>query len=185
MLTYWPILVWQCALFTVHRMHPLVETAEDHLSRGSLQDAGHGDVNGLRNHLPRVVHHHHGAVVKIRHALVVFFSFLQDEDAHGLPWEYDRFQGIGQLVDVQYLDAVELGDFIEVEIVGHDFAIVDFGQLDQLHVYFADVREIVFNNLNRQLGYFLDALQHIEATPPAVALHGIGGIGHQLQLAQH
>jgi hypothetical protein len=41
-----------------------------------------------------------------------------------------------------------LGHFVEVEIVGDDLAIVDLGQLDELHVHFADVGEILFHDLH-------------------------------------
>ena len=34
-------------------------------------------------------------------------------------------------------------------------------------------------------GHLLDALQHIQAAAAAVALHRIGGVGHQLQFPQH
>jgi hypothetical protein len=33
--------------------------------------------------------------------------------------------------------------------------------------------------------HLLDALQNVQPAPAAVALHGIGRIGHQLQFAQH
>ena len=63
--------------------------------------------------------------------------------------------------------------------------VVNLGQLDQLHVHFADGREVVFQDLDVKLGHLLEALEDIQAAAAAVALHGVGGIGHQLQLAQH
>ncbi len=164
---------------------PLVELAEDHLPGGGLQHAGHGDVDGLRDHPLGVVHHHHGAVVQVSHALVVFLALLQNEDPHGLAGQHDGLQRVGQLVDVQHFDAVQLGHLVEVEIVGDDLAVVDLGQFDQLHVHFAHVREVVFHDLHGQVRHLLDALQDVQAAAAAVALHRIGRIGHQLQLAQH
>ena len=173
------------AFLFVNRVRALVEAAEDHLARGGLQHAGHGDVDGLGDHLARVVHHHHGAVVEIGDALVVLLAFLEDEHADGFARQHHRLERIGQLVDIQHFDAAQLRDLVEVEIVGDDFAGVQLGQLDQLHVHFADVGEIVLHDLDVQLRHLLDSLQHVQPAPAAIALHGIGGIRHHLQLVQH
>src|SRR5207248_3825739 len=137
------------------------------------------------DHLACVVHYHHSAVVEIRHTLVVLFAFLQDEDFHDLARQHDWLQRVGQLIDVQHLNALKLRDFVQVEIVSDDLGFVSFGKLDQLHVYFADAREIVFYNLHGERGNLLDALQDIETSPAAIALQRISGISHELQLAQH
>src|ERR1039458_6470360 len=49
----------------------------------------------------------------------------------------------------------------------------------------AHVREVFFGDLHGEVRHFLDALQDVEAAAAAVALHGVGRIGHQLQLTQH
>src|SRR5574340_524574 len=66
------------------RVHALIVLAEDHLAGRGLEHAGHGDVDGLRNHLLGVIHHHHGAVIQVGHALVVLLAFLEHEHAHDL-----------------------------------------------------------------------------------------------------
>ena len=58
-------------------------------------------------------------------------------------------------------------------------------QLDQLHIHFAHLREIFVHDLHFQMRHFLNALQDIEAAPAAIALHGIGRIGHHLKLVQN
>src|SRR5262249_12487221 len=98
--------------------------------------------------------------------------------------QHDRFQRVREFVDVQNFHAVKLGDFVQIEIVGNDLAIVDLRQLDQLHIHFANVGKIVFQDLNVQLGHLLDALQDIQAAAAAVALHRVRRIGDQLQLPQ-
>src|SRR5579883_1006929 len=167
-----------------HGVHPLIVLAENHLAGGRLEHAGDGDVDGLRDHLLGVVHHHHGAVVEVGHALAVLLALLENEHPHGLARQDNGLQRIRQLVDVQHLDAVELRDFIEVEIVRDHLAVVDLGQLDQLHVDVADVGEIVLDDLHIEVRHLLDALQNVEPAAAAVALHGIGRIGDELQLAQ-
>ena len=74
---------------------------------------------------------------------------------------------------------------VQVEVVGDDLALVDLGQFYQFQVDFADGGKIVFHNLNLQVGDFLQALQDVEAAPPAIALQGVSGVGDELQFAQH
>src|SRR4029077_3377060 len=99
--------------------------------------------------------------------------------------QHDGLQGIGELVDVQDFNAVQLGNFVEVEIVGDDLAVVNLGQLDQLHIDFAHVREIILHDLHVEMGHFLDALQDIETAAAAIALHRIRRIRDQLQFPQN
>ena len=89
--------------FVVNGVHAIVKAAEDHFTGGGLQNAGDRNIDGPRDHLLGVVHHHHGAVVQIGDALVVLFAFFQNKDAHGFAGEYDRLQRVGQLIDVQNL----------------------------------------------------------------------------------
>src|SRR5581483_7078074 len=65
-----------------HHGTAVVEFTKDHLARRSLQYRGHRNIHGLADHLARIVHHDHGAVIQIGHTLVVLFAFLQDEDLH-------------------------------------------------------------------------------------------------------
>src|SRR5438552_1096354 len=164
---------------------PLVEFAEDHLAGGGLQHRSHGNLDGLADGLARVIHHHHGAIVEISHALVVFFAFFEDENFHQLAGQHDGLERVGQLVDVEHFHALELRHFVEIEIVGHDLGLVELGQLDELEVHFADGREVIFHNLHRDRSHFLYALHHVESAAAAVALERIGGVRHQLQFAQH
>ena len=166
-------------------MHAVVELPEDHFSGGGLQHAGDRDVDGFRDHALGIVDHHHGTVIQVSHALVVLLAFLQNKHAHGLARQHNRLQRVRQLIDIQNLDAMQLCDFIQIEVVGDDLAIVDLGQLDQLHVHLANVGKVIFHNLHVEVRHFLDTLQDVEASPAAIALHGVRRIGHKLQLAEH
>ena len=99
--------------------------------------------------------------------------------------QHDGLQRVRQQVDVHDLDALQRGDLVQVEIVGHNFRVVALGQLDQLQIHFGDVREIVFGDLHVEMRHFLDALQHFQSAAAALALQRVGRIGHQLQLAQN
>src|SRR5581483_3729138 len=136
------------------------------------------------DHFPRVVHHHHGAIIQIGDALVVFLAFFQDEHFHDFARQHDWFKRVRQLIDVQHRDPLKLRNLVQVEVVSDDLALVELGQLDQLQVHFANGGEIVFHDLDLQRRHFLQALQDFQAAAAAVALERVGRIGDQLQLAQ-
>jgi len=41
------------------------------------------------------------------------------------------FKRVGQFVDVEHGHALQLGDFVEIEVVGEDLAFVELGQFDE------------------------------------------------------
>ncbi len=160
--------------FIMHGVNAIVESAKYHFTGSGLQYAGDGNIDGSRDQLLGVIHHHHGSVVQVRDTLVILFAFLKNEDAHGLARQHDGFQRVGEFVDVQHLDTMQLRDLVQVEIVGHDLAVVNLGQFDQLHVDFGNVGKIVFQNLDVELRHFLDLVEDIKSAAAAVALQGIG-----------
>src|ERR1019366_599922 len=138
-------------------MPALVVLAEDHLAGRGLEHAGHRDIDGLGDQLFGVVHHDHGAVIQVSDALVILLAFLEDEDPHGLAGQHDGFQRVGQLVDIEDLDAVKLGHLVQIEIVGDDLAIEHLGEFDELHVDFARLREIFSHDLHAEVRHLLNA----------------------------
>src|SRR5258708_17082089 len=172
-------------LHAFDRTAPLVKLAKDHFSGSGLQDGCHRDVHVLADQLARIVHHHHGAVVEIGDALVVLLAFFQDEDAHGLAGKHDGLEGVGQFVDVEHFHALELGDFVEVEIVGDDLAFIHLRQFDQFEVDCADGGKIVFDDLHVDGDDLLHALQHVKTAASTITFERVGGVRDQLQLAQH
>src|SRR5581483_3525146 len=167
------------------RAGAVIPLAEDHLPSRRLQNRRNGDVYSFADHLACIVDHYHRAVVEIRDSLVVLFAFLQDEDPHALAGQHDRFERIGQFVYVQDFDALQLGNLVEVEIVGDDLPLIELGQFNQLEVHFADGGKVVFDDLHLQGRYFLQALQDVQTAAAAIPLERVGGVSHQLQLPQH
>src|SRR5690242_13471698 len=53
-----------------HGVHAVVELPKDHFTRGGLQHAGDGDVDGLRDHALGVIDNYHSTVIQISHTLV-------------------------------------------------------------------------------------------------------------------
>src|SRR5262249_56974602 len=95
-----------------------------------------------------------------------------------------RLQRVGELVDVQHVDAAQLRHLVQVEVVGDDLPLKRARQLDQLQIDFTHLREIEIGNRDFDAGHLLNLLQNVEAAAAAVALHRVGGIGDQLQLLQ-
>src|SRR4029077_1687386 len=163
----------------------LVVAAENHFAGGGLMHRGHVDVDRLVDHFARAVDDHHRAVIQIRDTLIEFFAFAQDENAHRLARQHHGLQCVGQLIFVHDLDALQRGDFIQIEIVRHNFRAIALGHLDQLHVHVGYLREIVFGDLDVKVRHFLYALQHFETAPPALPLQRVRRISHELELTQH
>src|SRR3972149_1877716 len=76
--------------------------------------------------------HNHRAVVQKADALSQLLSFLDDADSHLLAGQDYRLHGVGQLVDVEDLYALQFGHAVQVEVVGEDGAAVGGGQADPL-----------------------------------------------------
>ena len=89
-----------------------------------MQHRGHRDVDGLADHLPRVINHYHRAVIEIGDALVIFFSLFQNEDPHDFARQNNRLERVRQFVDVEHGHALQLGDLVQVEVVGDDLALI-------------------------------------------------------------
>src|SRR5436190_3761834 len=168
-----------------HRARALDEAPEDHLPRRRLQHAGDDDVDVLADHPARVVDDHHRPVVQVGDPLVVFLAFLQDEDLHELAGEDDRLERVGELVDVEDVDAAELGHLVQVEVVGDDLSLERAPELDQLQVDLAHFGKVDVGDGDVDAGHLLDLLEDVEAAAAAVALQRVGGIGDQLQLLEH
>src|SRR5439155_16340318 len=109
----------------------------------------------------------------------------QDEDLHELAGKHDRLQRVRELVDVQHVDAAQLRDLVQIEVVRDDLSLQRTRELDQLQVHLAHLGKIEIGDRHLDARHLLNLLQDIEAAAPAVPLHRVGGVGDQLQLFQH
>src|SRR6185436_9562179 len=134
------------AVSAVFRFFP--ETAEDHLAGSCLQHTRHCDVGVLADQTACIINHHHRAIVEIGHALIVFLTFLQDENPHCLAWEHDWLERIRQLVNIKDADSAQLGNFIQVEIIRDDHSVELFAELDQLQVYLTHGGKVSLDDLD-------------------------------------
>ena len=163
----------------------IVEPAKDHLAAGGLEDAGDGDFDGTTDGASSMIDDDHGAVIEIADTLVVLLALFQDHDLHFFARQKDGAKSVGKIVDVEHLDVVNLGDFVEVEVIGDDARIPFAGQLQQLEIDLADGRKIVGDNLHLKAGNRLHTLEYVESAAAPLTARGIRGVGDQLQLMQN
>src|SRR5689334_10382657 len=168
----------------ISRELAIIIPAKDHLSGGGLVNRCYDDIHRLVNGPPASVNHHHGPIVQVSHALVVFLAFAQDENAHGLARQNHRLQRVRELIDVEHIQPLQGSHFVQVVVIGHDLGVVPFGQFDQLQVHFGDLREIVFGDLDLQVRHLLHSLQDLETAPATLPLEAIGRVRHQLEFPQ-
>ena len=80
---------------------------------------GHFSAANVR---PALLDHHHRAVIEIADALARLVARLHDANDHRLAGQGHGLEGVGHLVEVDDVDALKLGDLVEVEVVGDDAA---------------------------------------------------------------
>src|SRR5204862_4955331 len=100
--------------------------------------------------------------VEVSHTLVVFLAFLQDEDLHDLARQHDRLERVGELVDVEDVDAAQLRDLVQVEVIGDDFPLKRARELDQLEIDLANVRKIQVGDRHLDAEHLQDLLQDVK-----------------------
>ena len=100
------------------------------------------------------------------------------------PRDAGRFQGIGQVVDIEDGHALEGSDLIQIIVVGDDFGIDLAAQADKLGIDALDVIEIIVDDADFDVIIFLHLLQDIQAAAALIALQQIRRIGDELQFFQ-
>ena len=118
---------------------------------------------------PSPLHHHHSSIVQIGHPLARFLPFLDDVHPKLLPRQYDGLECVGQLVDVEHLDALKLRHPVEVVVGGENGRVHSLGQLHQLSVN-------LLTDGNTHVQYFqghgvvlAQASQHLQPSPSPVS----------------
>ena len=163
-------------------LHVLFELREDHPACRGLEHARDHDFHVLVDVPAAVLHDDHGAVVEVGDPLAGLLAFLEHEDAHALTRQGHGLESVGQVVDVQHLYALELGDLVQVEIVGDHFRPEFPGKGHKLAVHFADLGKIVLGDPDIHVPHLLDAVEDIEPPPAPGALQRIRRIGDVLEL---
>src|SRR5262249_30096785 len=164
----------------------LTVPAEYHLTGRGLQNTGNRDVHVFTYHSTRIVHDDHRTVVEVGHSLIVLLPLLQNEHLHYLTGQHNRFERIGQLVDIQDRHSSELSNLVQVEIVGYDLTLELSRQLDQLVIDIPDVGKIRFTNDDFIASLLLlHPLQNIQSPAPAISLDRVRAVGYLLQFTKN
>ena len=168
-----------------HTFHLLICNLDEyHAPSRRLQDRRHRNGHGRTDVFLTIFDDDHRAVIEIGHALVLFLAGLDDEDVHVFPRDAGRFQGIGQVVDIEDGHALEGSDLIQIIVVGDDFGIDLAAQADELGIDALDVIEIIVDDADFDVIIFLHLLQDIQAAAALIALQQIRRIGDELQFFQ-
>ena len=147
-------------------------------------DGGDEDVDGFVDEAASAVDDDHGAVLEITDALTGFFAFAKDEDAHALAGKNGGAESVGEKIDVENADALNAGDFVEIEIVGDDLGLEAESEFDEFAIDFAGVAGNVVDDADFERLKLLDALQDFEAAASALAAEAVWRIGNGLKFAQ-
>ena len=139
----------------------------------------------MPHQLACVLDHDHRSVVEERDPLITLAADIADGDAHILPGHQWRPDGIGEVIQVQHLDALQPRHMPKVVIVGNDRAAILAGQDDQLIVDVLCAADVDVDDLDRCHSFLLHFVQHLEPAPALVAPHLVGRIGQQLKLVEH
>ena len=162
-----------------------MQLREDDDAGAGLEDALHLDLNVAADEVLGIVDHHHGPIVGVAYGLPFVFAFPHQAQGQRFSGQQDDAERLGDLVDVDAVDRLQLGDLAQVVIVGEQFSPQVARQPDELGVHVLLVREIAVMNSHFVARVAPDAIEHLEAVAAARALDRVAGIGHLLQFLQH
>src|SRR5579884_957232 len=163
---------------------PVLRMRENHAACDRLQYTGDSDFDSATHVLATTFNYDHRAIVQVADALTQFFAFLHNLDIDILAGKQNGLDCVRQFVDVQHFDALQFRHAVEVEVVSDDGAMQVTRHLHQLAIYLGNAFYVVISNLDRNGGVFLQAVQHFQSAPTAIAAHRIGRVGDMLQLIE-
>ncbi len=87
-----------------------------------MQNARDDDIGLFADQPASLLDHDHRAVIEIADALVRLLAFANDVHVQFFARQHDGLDRVGELVDVEHLDAFDLRDAIEIVVVGEELA---------------------------------------------------------------
>src|SRR3990167_1595698 len=160
----------------------VLDPREYHSSGRGLQHARNGYLYMVSQVPLGFIHDDHSAVVQVPNALILFLSLFNDVDVHRFAGKDHGLERVRKLVQVHYLNVLEAGHFIEVKVVGDDYALQPPRELNELQVGFFYVGEIMVRDFYGDVRYvLLHSLENIEAPPSPDALNRLGRIRDMLE----
>src|SRR6266568_1570368 len=158
--------------------------SKDHAASNGLQHTSHCYLNRRAHIWAPAFNHNHRPVIQVSHTLAQFFPFLDDLDLHIFPWQKHWFDSIRQFVNIEDLDTLQFRNTVEVIIVSDNRTMQHLSQLDKFPIDLCDPIYFGINNLDRNCGVFLQAVEHIQPTSATIATHRVSRIGDTLQFVK-
>ena len=149
-----------------------------------MQYACDRDFNGHTHKLSSTFNDDHSTVVQVTNALSEFFAVLHDFNKDIFTWKQHRFHGVGQFVNIEYFYALQLGNTVEVKVVGDNGAMQGACHFDEFAINLHHVLHVGIGDLNRNGGIFLQAVKHLKPAPTAITAHCVSRIGDTLQFVE-
>ncbi len=127
--------------------------------------------------MPRFLDHNHRAVMHEANALLTFAALLPDGNVELLARQERHPQGIRQIIEIKHIHPLQLGNAMQVGVVGDQPHILGLGQHDQLIVDITHARHVGVVDLDGTAAALLDGAQGIQ--PPFALGSGevVGRIG--------
>src|SRR5439155_22754311 len=107
----------------------------DHAAGYRLQDTRDRHLDLGVDRLRAALDHRPRPVVEVADALAGILARLDHPHAQVLAGEQGRLHRVGQRVHVEYAYALQVGDAVQVQVVGEHGATVALRQRDQLRVH--------------------------------------------------
>ena len=108
---------------------------ENHLACRRLVQTCYGHIDRLIDPVAGVFYDDHRSVFEVTDALLARIAGFHDLDPQTFAGQKNRFHGISQIVDIYNIDAPELSDFVEIEIVSNQPAVAIFAKRYKLVVH--------------------------------------------------
>ena len=85
---------------------------KNHSPSLGLENAGDRHWKILTNALPAIIDHHHCSVIKVSHALLLLFAFLQNPDLQHFSGYHNGLKRVGKFINIEHANALEFSHFI-------------------------------------------------------------------------
>ena len=129
----------------------------------------------------------HRAVFQVADALPRLFARLDDADLDAFARQEHGLERIGDVVEVDDGDVVQLGDLVQVVVVGDELALEVLGQGNELQVdrLAGELGQVAVEDLQVDGRIGPQAVEDVEPAAAAAAAFAVAAVGDRLQFGDH
>ena len=153
----------------------------------SLKRTGHRHEHRLVDLVATTLDDDHRSIVEISNPLVVSLSRLDHSNLKCLARQILRSQRGGDLIQIDHLDIVQLGDLVEIEVPRQKLPVEMLGQKHQLHIDRLTGKLGQLRVVHHEVDAFgrSDPIENVQPAPASDSLELVGTIGDPLKLHQN